>query len=486
MIGRLVIRADASLDIGVGHVMRMIALGQAWQEAGGSVLFVGNFEPLVERLISEGFEIAMIESGADVQALAAHVDSTDRIVVDGYEFHTGFQKEVYRLGSVTVVLDDTNDRGEYCADILLNQNADGGAYVYTLNEGATVLCGSQYALLRREFVQRPVTRVAAQGAARKILVTMGGGDSQNVTGRVLSALRGVVGASSHIKVVVGAVNPRLAELKEQAARLECVCDILHDTSDMAPLMEWAELAVGAAGSTCWELCYFGVPLVVSAVADNQQGVCNALRNSGGAVAFDMAASTDDLAALLATVVSDADRRNEMAHAVMRQVDGRGAARVAGALITHGMRLRPAVHDDWETILRWRNHPVVRAQSFVDEKILPEPHRKWLAGRLADENCLFLLAEDVNGVAIGQVRFDVAEGEGVVSVVVAPELNGMGIGTKLMSMGCALFRKRWPSLPVVALVKRGNPASLSMFKKVGFERDCEQGRDQLDSVRFVWW
>ena len=59
----LIIRADASAHIGTGHIMRCIALAQAWQDNGGDVTFLSHCEspPIRQRIIDECFDFVPIE-----------------------------------------------------------------------------------------------------------------------------------------------------------------------------------------------------------------------------------------------------------------------------------------------------------------------------------------------------------------------------------------------------------------------------------------
>ena len=144
------------------------------------------------------------------------------------------------------------------ADLVLNQNINAAAEMYANREAHTrLLLGTRYVLLRREFWPWRGWRREIPAVARKVLVTLGGGDPDNVTLKVIQALAQVQIEGLEAVVVVGAANPHLQEL--QAA--------VQDTPQPHPpgvqrhqhggVDGLGRRAITAGGSTCWETAFMG-------------------------------------------------------------------------------------------------------------------------------------------------------------------------------------------------------------------------------------
>src|SRR5579864_771328 len=121
----LLIRADASIAIATGHVMRCLALAQSWQDAGGNVVFaMAESTPAVDtRLRSEGMEIARIKDSSnsvqearEVAALARDRDAA-WVVVDGYRFDSEYQRTLKNAGLKLLFVDDLGQCQHYFADL---------------------------------------------------------------------------------------------------------------------------------------------------------------------------------------------------------------------------------------------------------------------------------------------------------------------------------------------------------------------------------
>jgi len=276
----LIIRADANTRMGTGHVMRCIALGQAWQDAGGDVLFISCCEsdPLKQRIKEEGFKLKTIpfahpETKDDVQQTIAlaQENSAKWIVTDGYHFDLSYQQAIRNAGFKLLYIDDYNHLPEYEVDILLNQNIGAEEINYQCNSICRKLLGTRYVMLRREFRKASVKK-SNKKEITNILVTMGGSDPDNVTLKVLQILDDLNIKNLVVKVLLGPSNPHFNKLKEAIAQIKTECELIRSVKDMPTLIRWADFAITAAGSTCWELAALRVPFVTVVLADNQEQV----------------------------------------------------------------------------------------------------------------------------------------------------------------------------------------------------------------------
>lgn len=314
----LLLRADASSAIGVGHVMRCLALAQAWQDAGGIAEFVSAELParLVERLCRERIAYTHLHTvaGSEVDATEtralAEENDTAWIVVDGYRFGADYYERVRASGRRVLALDDMVHLDRYPVDLLLNQNlsADPANYAGRVDETTELLLGPRFSLLRREFRAAAMTARPPVHTPRRVLVSFGGGDAENFTGRILKNLIGSGRRDLTVVVLAGAANPHFAALRALAESAAFPCEIRVSVEDVAAVMAWADAAITAAGSTVWELASMRLPSLIGAFEDNQLAGLSALRAVPifrvwpveALVARDLAAELDALLARPAT------------------------------------------------------------------------------------------------------------------------------------------------------------------------------------------
>jgi len=336
----LLIRADAHPAIGVGHVMRMLALAEAWLEAGGAASLLGRLpEPLATRARAGGVDHvgAAHEPGspgdAAETARAATAAAAAWVVADGYQFAAAWQREV-RSAAPLLLVDDNAENAPYEADAVLNVNLHAAAAQYERRAARTrLLLGPAYALIRGE-IRRAAARLAPPPArAAHWLVTMGGADPLDVTGRFLEAYTASPPAGVTLEVLVGAANQRRRRYEQLAAGAARGVAVTVDPPDVTVPMRKAELAFAASGGTVWELALLGVPCAMIVTADNQRALGAALADRGAACPLGDAQSTGpaDWLRALAELAGDPQRRAHLVGSARKLVDGEGARRVVSAL-----------------------------------------------------------------------------------------------------------------------------------------------------------
>lgn len=357
-MANIAFRADASMQIGTGHVMRCLTLADALRERGASCSFVcrphqGHLLDLVVQrghqalALPELQEIAQLNRnatahthwlgtgwGTDAQdtqhALSAHTGGqpVDWLVVDHYALDARWEEALRPQAKHIMVIDDLADRPHAC-ELLLDQNlgrmeADYGGL---LKGKTTTLIGPQYALLRPEFAALRAQSLARRKSApqlSRLLITMGGVDKDNATGQVLAVLQScALPAELRVTVVMGPHAPWLAQVQAQAMQMPWPTEVLVGVDSVAQLMAESDLAIGAAGGTAWERCSLGLPSLVLILAENQLSGAVALQKAGAAVAMQTQQEITGFMESLQTAVMAKEILSKLSMAAAAVTNGEG-------------------------------------------------------------------------------------------------------------------------------------------------------------------
>jgi len=353
MTQNLVIRADANSLIGTGHLMRCLALAQRWHDHDGEVTFLSHCqnENLRQRILHEGFNFSPIDKPHPhpndlkktllILSDLTHPTNNTWLVLDGYHFNANYQKAIRECRYKLLVIDDMAHLDHYCADILLNQNFHASTLNYSCDNENIRLLGCDYVMLRLEFLKYRNWKRHTPRKAKKILVTLGGADPDNVTLKVIQALNRIDDPELEVKVVVGPANPNINSLKMALAHPAFNIHFLYDVSDMPGLMAWADLAVSAAGSTCWEMAFMGLPNCMVILADNQISVAEMLHTQEVSVNMGWAKSIEltSILQIVSDLMQDKPRRRDMSNKGRSLVSGQGSGRVIHSMLNEQHRTR---------------------------------------------------------------------------------------------------------------------------------------------------
>jgi len=479
---RIAFRADASSQLGTGHLARCLALADELRARGVRTCFVCR--PLPNSLDAEvrirGHELAIlpegrlpeIDPGADVAGTTAALSAGmpwDWLVVDHYGLDERWEMPARRVAQKILAIDDVADR-RHDADVLLDPglHQEGARrYAGLVPPSCRVFLGPAFALLRAEFVARP-PRETKPGSFR-VNVSFGGADPGGMTLRALRALETCGDPRIDIDVALGSASPHLHAVTEACA--EMARTRLHvDATHMATLFGLASLAIGAGGSSSWERCRMGLPAIVVSLAPNQRPNCRALGASRAALYLGDAeeVTSEMLAKTIAALGSRPRLLETMGRRAAALVDGRGTERVALLLLKGPVAFRRATVEDSRKAWSWRNHPSTRRFSVDSSTVSWSTHERWWADSLASDKRILLVATS-RGSELGVLRYDLEGSTATVSIYLDPGLAGLGLGNVVLREGTTWLAANAPSVDRIrAVILPENVASIRSFVAAGYE------------------
>ena len=262
---RISFRVDASIEIGTGHVMRCLTLAHVLSTHGAVCQFIcrAHEGSLIDQIRAEGFQVEVLRLEVNIESYSnnpAHSNwlgagqtqdakacipflrafRPEWLVVDHYGLDAKWEAGLTPFYHRLMVIDDLADRPHLC-DLLLDQTfgRDKTEYLPHVPAECILLCGSEYALLRPEFLALRSSSLQRREkpALKKILINMGGVDKDNFTCSILQSLKGTsIPSDCSITIVMGSGAPWLRDVQRQSKQLPWASEVMVGVKNMAQIM----------------------------------------------------------------------------------------------------------------------------------------------------------------------------------------------------------------------------------------------------------
>ncbi len=271
-------RADGNPQIGLGHVMRCLALAEMIGPIYNRRFAIVQPAPEVVSLIEEKSVAIISLQTTDLDAFLDLVETDEVVVLDGYSFTTDFQRAVRQRARALVFIDDLVTDYQV-ADVVVNHAGGLTEYDYKAEPYTQFLLGPRYALLRPPFFT-PKTPIPVEGP---IFVSLGGADPSNTTLQVLEGILERFGSLKQewrVHVVVGPLQqnrPAIEALQSSFKYLKILSNLTAE--QMVAELTKCQLAVTACSTVAYEVCSVGRPLIAIQTADNQEKIARFMRHN---------------------------------------------------------------------------------------------------------------------------------------------------------------------------------------------------------------
>lgn len=277
MTKRVIFRSDGNSEIGLGHIIRSLALVDIISPEFVCVFASRFIDEFISKEIStRGIKFIKLSSEDD-----SHFDeflmclkSTDIVVLDNYFYTTEYQVAIKQLGCTLVCIDDMCDR-HFVADAVINHSPTATADKYSKEKYTKLYLGLGYALLRKEFFN--ISKRSRSCHKRKALVCLGGADKYDITSKLVSLISNEKSVSS-IDVVISSSYQNKNQLIKTIERTSKEVGLYSNLSafEMSLKMQNCDFGVFPASTICLEAMYVGLPFLVGYTVENHRELYDTL------------------------------------------------------------------------------------------------------------------------------------------------------------------------------------------------------------------
>ncbi len=463
MMGKIAIRTDGSHTLGLGHIVRCVALASMLKEEFDISFYLNSAEKWVEMVVVHtGFEVKNI---IKEEFFFNELSGNEIVVIDGYTFDEEYQEKIKVLGCAVVYIDDFHDK-RVVADLIINQAPGITKSHYNFCFPTTkFLLGLDYALLRPGFLekarlQREIYKV------QNLLIFFGGSDPLNLTLSVLQSISLFFSRLHKIRIITGRGYIHLDALNDRIAGHNMI-EHFHGINEdqIISLMGDTHLAIVPSSGVLLEALALKCIVIAGYYTPNQMDFYYGCLKKGAIVGVENF-SSERIQQGISNVLEI--YKNPIK---VNLVDGYSGERIKNAFLelffARNLQVRLANSDDALQYFNWVNEREVRENSKNSEPIEWDEHKKWFLEKINSASSR-LYYFSISNEAVGQVRFDLHENVWVISFSLEVRFRGHGLSKLIIEKAVDKLKEQF-NAPVRAFVKKSNIASCKVFERLEYRR-----------------
>ncbi len=330
----ILIRADGSSKIGLGHLTRQIDIANELKKINYNVLFLSkNFPEGINLLKENDFNVLKLKaleqdlknSNYEInKVLIAYNQKFNTIMVDIFK---DFDNQKYlnnlkKYGDTLFVLSDDPNPFKIDVDAVfaISENQDSVDYKNSKTEYYT---GLKYFPLHNKF--QNVLKKKIKEQVDNILLTFGGADPKNYSTKLLKILRSF-DLNLEITLIIGAGFSKKHYndvIKEEAENIS----IKINVNNMNEQFSKADLCICSAGNTLIEALTCGVPCIVLPQTKLENARAMALAIKERMINMGQNFSDKNLVKEIKNLMNDYSKRKRLSQNAQNYLDGKGIKRI---------------------------------------------------------------------------------------------------------------------------------------------------------------
>lgn len=466
---KIYFRADGNTQIGLGHVIRSLALAEMLKQEFECIFIIQKPSDALQQQILKSCHdiIALSETKgylSEVQHITKLIPEPSIVVLDGYFFKTAYQQGIKSAGHQLVFIDDLM-AWKIPADVIVNHSGIAKKEDYQALPLTQFCLGLKYALLRSPFLQATEqTRLFSK--FNTAFICLGGADLNNDTIRILKKIERELTNIKTCIVITGSAYPHLQALKKhiEIAKIHIQHRSNLTAQEMVEAMQASQIGICSASGISYEYMSVKGGLFILKTADNQKDIYKYLIANGLA---------DDIENLV-----DSYPIQQHIEAQQQVFDGQTPQRFQKVFRSLAqklaLRIRQANIGDLMTYFHWANDSVVRLNAIQQAAIPLKNHRTWFTKKINSSDTLMYIFSLENGEEIGQVRFYFDEKEAEIGYSLDKNYRGQGWGKLILEQAISEFIKTFTWQTIIGKVKENNVASIRCFQRLNFTEVEKEG------------